>query len=408
MTRVWGLLVMLSSLGGIVSCSDPVSAPPVDDAVEQRRPELSAQRISFWKAGSAVRWNEIAREQNRTGVLNLFTGTRMLAYLSLAQYNAGVAAKRDQRRGGDASRSGAIAGASVTVLSAFFPLQADAFEAKLREQQAGCRWRDERHADFEAGVVLGRNVGSTILASAATDGFTPSNEGVTVPVCPGCWFSAPGILPLFPRLGEMRPFFLTSGRQFRPGPPPAFGTARFLNALAEVRRFSDTRTPEQDAAAKFWAAPNGFTVIPTYNYQIASEQILRYHLDDLRAAHVFALMGMASMDAFVACHDAKYTYWLIRPSQADPAITLSVPLPNFPAYPSNHSCITSAAMAVLAHAFPNDRRRLNGLADAAGISRVHGGIHYRFDNEAGLALGRRVAAYAIAHDVRGSRPFPVR
>jgi hypothetical protein len=203
----------------------------------------------------------------------------------------------------------------------------------------------------------------------------------------------------------MRPFFLTSGSQFRPGPPPAFGSADFLAALAEVRHFSDTRTPEQDAAAKFWAAPNGFTVIPTYNYQIASEQIVKFHLNELRAAHVFALMGMAVMDAFIACHDAKYTYWLIRPSQADPGITLSVPLPNFPAYPSNHSCITSAAMAILAHEFPSDTEHLNGLAEAAGISRVHGGIHYRFDNDAGLALGRRVAAHALANDVNGLRPF---
>ena len=37
-------------------------------------------------------------------------------------------------------------------------------------------------------------------------------------------------------------------------------------------------------------------------------------------------MGMTLMDAFIACHDAKYTHWLIRTSQADPGITLSVPL----------------------------------------------------------------------------------
>jgi hypothetical protein len=31
----------------------------------------------------------------------------------------------------------------------------------------------------------------------------------------------------------------------------------------------------------------------------------------------------------------RYTHWLIRLSQADPGITLSVPLPTFPSYPSN-------------------------------------------------------------------------
>ena len=205
----------------------------------------------------------------------------------------------------------------------------------------------------------------------------------------------------------MRPFFLSSSSQFRPGPPPASAPrpSRRADRSAALLRHPE---PEQDAAAKFWASPNGFAVIPTYNHQIASEQIVKFHLNELRAAHVFALMGMAQVDAFIACHDAKYTYWFIRPSQADPGITLSVPLPNHPSYPSNHSCITSAAMAILAHEFPSDAAHLNGLAEAAGISRVHGGIHYRFDNEVGLALGRRVAAHAIANDVHGQKPFALK
>ena len=195
----------------------------------------------------------------------------------------------------------------------------------------------------------------------------------------------------------MRPFLLTSADQFRPGPPPAFGSAAFQAALAEVRRISDTRTPEQDALAKFWALPNGYAVVPANNYLVADELIVRFHLDELRAARTLALVGMASMDAFIACHDAKYTYWTIRPSQADPGITLSVPLPNFPSYPSNHACITGASMAVLAQLFPSEADRLNGLADEAALSRVLGGIHYRFDGDVGLALGRAVAAWTLTH-----------
>lgn len=399
--------LLAGCLVGLPACTEPIAAP-ADRAEVRQSSGQTADAVKFWEVGSAAGWNAIARQQNRTGVLNLFTGTRMLTYLSLAQYNAGVAAKGAQERGEHPSTSGAIAGASAVVLSAFFPLQADFFESQVRAQEAGPRWPGELHTDFAAGEAIGRVVGAAVLASAATDGFTPSNAGVSVPVCPGCWFSAPGLLPAFPRLGEMRPFFLTSGSQFRPGPPPTFGSAAFLAALAEVREISDHRTPEQDAAAKFWAAPGGFAIIPTFNYQIASELIVEHHLDELRAAHVLALMGMTQLDAFIACHDAKYTYWLIRPSQADPGITLSVPLPNFPSYPSNHSCITGAAMAILAHEFPSEASELTARAEAAGISRIWGGIHYRFDNEAGLALGRRVAAYALAHDVAGYEPFPVR
>lgn len=398
-----------SCLSGLLACTEPLSGPEERTGGNIGPRSAARSDVKFWEVGSAVRWNAIAREQNRTGVLNVLTGTRMLAYLSLAQYNAAVAAERAKDRGEHPSPAGAVAGASAALLSApgFFPLQASFFESQVRAQEAEPPWPGENHPDFAAGEAIGRAAAAVVLASAATDGFTLSNAGVVIPVCPGCWFSAPGLLPFAPRLGEMRPFFLTSGSQFRPGPPPSFGTPDFLAALTEVRNFSDTRTPEQDAAAKFWASPNGFAVIPTYNYQIASEQIVKFHLNELRAAHVFALMGMAQIDAFIACHDAKYTYWFIRPSQADPGITLSVPLPNHPSYPSNHSCITGAAMAVLAHEFPSDAAHLNGLAEAAGISRVHGGIHYRFDNETGLALGRRVAAHAIANDVHSQKPFAI-
>ncbi len=289
-------------------------------------------------------WNAIAREQNRSGVLNVITGTRMLTYLSWRS----TTPRWRQARSGPwraslTGRSGRrrLGGRALCLL----PAPSRLLRVPGACSGAGPRWPGERHTDFAGGEAIGREIAPAVLASAATDGLTPSNTGVVVAVCPGCWFSAPGLVPVFPRLGEMQPFFLTSGSQFRPGPPPEFGTPDFLAALAEVRHFSDTRTPEQDAAAKFWAAPNGFLVIPTYNYQIANEQIVKFHLNELRAAHVFTLMGMASMDAFLACHDAKYTYWLIRPSQADHGITLGVPLPNHPSYPSNHSCITGAAMA---------------------------------------------------------------
>jgi len=214
---------------------------------------------------------------------------------------------------------------------------------------------------------------------------------------------------VFPRLNEMRPFFLMDSRQFRPGPPPAFGSPAFVAALAEVRWFSDNRTREQDSLARFWASPGGFTnCAQAYANQIATRQITKYHLDETRAAHVLAVMNMASMDAYIASHDAKYTYWLIRPPQADPGIVLAVPLPNHPSYTSNHASVTGASMAVLAAFFPSDADSLNGLADQSAISRVYAGIHYRFDMDAGLALGRTVAGYALRHDVNGHEAYALK
>jgi hypothetical protein len=52
---------------------------------------------------------------------------------------------------------------------------------------------------------------------------------------------------------------------------------------------------------------------------------------------------MAAMDATIACYDAKFTYWLIRPYKADPAITTPIGRPNHPAYPSSHACNSGAS-----------------------------------------------------------------
>jgi membrane-associated phospholipid phosphatase len=103
---------------------------------------------------------------------------------------------------------------------------------------------------------------------------------------------------------------------------------------------------------------------------------------------------MAIMDAGIACWDTKYHYMVSRPSQVDPAITTPVGLPNFPAYPSAHASFSGAGAGVLGYLFPAQKAWLGERAEEAALSRVYGGIHYRFDGEAGLAQGRAVAELA--------------
>jgi membrane-associated phospholipid phosphatase len=57
--------------------------------------------------------------------------------------------------------------------------------------------------------------------------------------------------------------------------------------------------------------------------------------------------------------------------------------------------MTAAMLGVVADAFPDQRARLEGLVQEAGMSRVYGGIHYRFDIDAGRDIGRAAAALAL-------------
>jgi hypothetical protein len=76
---------------------------------------------------------------------------------------------------------------------------------------------------------------------------------------------------------------------------------------------------------------------------------VKYHLDERDAAHVLALVNMAGFDAIVGGFDAKFAYWFIRPTQADPLITLVVALPNFPSYPSAHRILHFSSHRTSAH-----------------------------------------------------------
>ena len=394
-------------------CTDRIFEPGPARAAESA---LRVDPVAFTEAPAevtrptmSVRWSAITRDYiaSKTGTAkpNAVAAFRAFAYLSLAQYRAVVAAEQPHRHERHVSRRGAVAGASTAVLSALFPADAAFFEAQLQlEESEDADSRAQRA--FVAGEALGRAVGAKVLESARSDRFDLVWTG-TAPTGPGYWTSDlnPPQPPQLPLLGQMRPFFMESGNQFRPGPPPAFGSSEFLAALAEIRQFSDNRTADQLRIAQFWALTTGSLTSGFWNAQ-ATQRIERYHLNERRAARALALVHMATMDATIACYDAKYTYWFIRPYKADPAITTPIGRPNHPSYPSSHACSSGAAANVLAALFPADAAQLVAMADEAGESRLYAGIHYRFDKDAALRIGEQVARLALSRGLTGDHGSP--
>ncbi len=374
------------------ACTSDSVGPPGQPASGDVSPQGA---VKFWESGSSVYWNSVARDMVVKYKSSPFAALRGYALVSRAQYNA-VAAVGEVNGGVRPSPTAAVAHASAVVLKYLFPAEQAFLDGLVAAQLSSPA---ARYTDIDAGEEIGSMIGQRVVADGQVDRFFASWTG-TVPVGAGLWFSTatPAALPVGPMFGNAETYFLTSGDQFRPPPPPAFGSAEFAAALAEVRQISDTRTPEQTANAQYWAMPNGTITPPGFWNAEASRLAVSYHLNERRTAHVLALMNMAGFDALVACHDAKYAYWLLRPSQADPLITTAVGLPNFPSYPSNHACISGAQAMILAARFPAEKARLDALAEQAAGSRLDGGIHYRFDNEVGLRLGRDVAGLALSID----------
>lgn len=385
------------------ACSDPQTAPavtgiePVDGATSEHRVR---------DAGATADWNELATSlADRVPV----DQSRLYAYLGMAQFRAaeeaddndgkgrGHGRHRHGHRGGGTHLpiSAAIGGASAAVLSAFFPNHTTEIEAAMDAQEAAAAAAGGKPEAFTEAEALGRGVGTEVMAYAAADRAGLTDPG-TPPMGDGYWKWNGN--PIVRGNYRARPFFLTSDSQFRPAPPPAFGSPAFLAALGEVRQISDTRTADQLAIATYWNLQQSGRRNAPFNNK-AVELIRKYHVSDARAARIMFLMGAAVFDGLVGCFDAKYAYWYIRPPQADPLITTPLGMPNHPSYPSAHSCVSGAASGVLMVYFPREAAELDAMATEAGVSRIYAGIHYRFDSETGIRLGRKAARSAIRADL---------
>jgi membrane-associated phospholipid phosphatase len=379
----WQVALMVAAFAA-AACSDSseVTAPAVTTS--------DSVRVT-----ASVRWNQravalvVARQPATNGQAAV---SRILTYLSVAQYRAALAADAAKTQAKPPSVAAAVGGASVAVLNSFFPLDIAVNESQLNSDLSVPPWPATKNEDVVAGESMGRKVGADVLTFAASDNYLVKSPG-TPPVGAGMWVSAAGVGIVRSLIGT-RPFFLTDPAQLRSPPPPAYGSAEFTAALAEVRSISDARSAQQLATATYWNTSSGPFTAGALN--LIADDIIRVHAtNEKEAARILAFANAAAFDAQIACFDSKFAYWYIRPSQADPAITLPIGLPNHPSYPSGHSCITSAIMAVLADAFPSEKARVDGYVTEAGMSRVYGGIHYRFDIEAGQQIGRGAAALAL-------------
>jgi membrane-associated phospholipid phosphatase len=378
-------LVTLASLA--VGACDTRTGP---DATGSVPAVANPSAVKFWEAGATVAWNALAVDLTRTAAVD---AGRLHLYLGLAQLRAAEAAEATSAS--HPPIRGAIGGASAAVLVAFFPASATQIEAALDAQAAAGSWPGAKHEDFAAGEGIGRATAARVLAYAAGDGVGLTDPG-TPPIGDGNWKWTGG--PIARGNLGARPLFLASADEFRPVAPPAFGSAQFAAALAEVRQIADTRTAEQLAIATYWNVNQSPRSQAAF-MEIARELIVSYRRSDAEAARIMFLMGAASFDALIGCFEAKYHYWYIRPPQADAGIVTAFPTPPHPSYPSAHSCSSGAIAAVLAAIFPSEDRRLAAVAEESSLSRLYAGIHYRFDMDAGLALGRAVAAKALAADL---------
>jgi len=289
----------------------------------------------------------------------------------------------------------------------------------------------------DRGIAIGQYVAGQVLSWRANDG---SNVVVTYTIGddPGDWQPTPpnfARTPVTPQWGDVAPFVLASGSQFRPGPPPLLTSADYSEAFEQVRMLGGNgtttpsiRTPEQTEIALFWAGAGASNAAVIIWNQIA-ETVATTDLPLTESARLFALLNVTIADAFVAGFDAKYAvqhghgFWrpvtAIRAADADgnpdtigdPTWTPLIATPNHPSYVALHATQSYAAAYALASFFGTDRIRFtatwagversfdkfSAAAHEAGISRILAGIHWSFDVAVGWRVGRDVGRYVAAN-----------
>jgi hypothetical protein len=387
-------------------------------------------------ADTVLQWNEVAVEATRVARLSPNAQTRALAMVHGAVFDAVNGIERDyapylvQRHAPRwASEEAAAAVAAHGVLVGLMPAAQQAtLDAALASSLDAVP--DGRAED--AGVAYGNFVADRMLAERADDGSTDVVTYVAG-TGPDDWQPTP---PAFapaalPQWATVEPFGISSPDQFRADPPPAIGSPEFTAAFNQMKAIgasnSTTRTAEQTDIARFWAGPSG-TVQPPGHWNSIARGVADAQGNSLaQNARMMALLNIGMADALIAAWDTKFEYGFVRPvtairnadndgnpdTAADPAWSPLLTTPGHPSYMAAHSSLSATAATILAEFYGNDAipftssaeisaggpvitRSFDGFWDAAqeaGASRIYGGIHWSFDNQAGLQAGHSVGEF---------------
>ena len=388
------------------------------------------------RADVVTDWNQItlATQAAIPGGIRTPPAARALAMVHLAIFDSVNAIDRhftpylvETLADPGASPEAAAVAAAHTVLVALYPSR----QANLNQAYDESLDTIPDGQAKDDGIAVGESVAAAILALRSADG-----SDVTLPytVPPGPGIYQPDPAALFVAWGNVTPFALTSGSQFRAKGPPALSHGKYAADYLEVQSVgalnSLTRTPDQTEAARFWFE----------NSQITWNNIARIAAEDWENsladnARLFALLNLAGVDTTIAVMDTKYTFNFWRPREAiragdtdgndrttaDPTWTPLTHIGVHPDYVSQHAAYGQAAATVLAKFFKTDDipfsittstapggvfRSYQSFSHAAVEnmdSRVWLGAHFRTACRHGMKQGKQVAHYVVKHFLRPLR-----
>lgn len=391
------------------------------------------------RADAVTDWNAIMEATVSAPPTNAVFQTRWGAIVQLAVFEAVNSITEDyepylgviEAPESASPEAAAIAAAHATLVT-LRPGSAEALDALRATSLAAIPNGPEK----EAGILVGEEAALAILLLRADDG---SND--VVPYTPGTnpgdfQIVPPATAAALPQWGQVAPFGLLEGSQFRLPAPPALQTGLYAQDYEEVKLLGSLNSPfrpqDRTDVARFYNAASPVQIWNSAARQASAAQGMTLSEN----ARIFALLAMGMGDAAIACWDTKYHYDLWRPqtairngdidgnglTDADPNWVPLITTPAHPTYASGHATVSGAAREVLRQAFGRRGHQVTlthpslpsivlnytaweEITDDIDDARIYGGIHFRFDQEAGAHQGRKVGLYILENYLRSWEDF---
>jgi hypothetical protein len=385
------------------------------------------------RADIVTDWNQTAIRATEIAGVPVPVQTRVLAIVHAAMFDAVNAIDRkytvyavDVRAAPGASAEAAAAAAAHGILERIYPVQKPINDAALTNSLSPI---PDGPAKTE-GVRIGQEVAVKLFDLRKDDGSS-AQQTYSFGAGAGVYQATPPMNanPVLPQWRNVKPFIITSAKQFDFSGPPAPTSAAFAKDFDEVKRLgskvSTERTNEQTAIAIHWAGSE----VPPLN-AVARAAAAAKGLGLVDTARLFAMLNMTMADTLIAGFEAKYRFNYWRPvtairnaglanntaTSADPAWESLLVTPPHQEYPSAHCLGTGAAVAVLQQVFGGDKLTTGYVYPPLGVarrwesfsqiakevenSRVWGGIHYRTAVEHGTEIGRQIAEFGLKTQMR--------
>ena len=371
-------------------------------------------------------WAEIARTTILPGGPP-FTAARFMTIVQLAVFEAvnSITGKYEPYLGtvvapeGASPEAAAIVAAHDTLVN-YIPAQTVMLDQR---RDASLALIPDGQAKTD-GIAVGHAAAAAMIANRTNDGSSPLQTYIPTTFDPYEWQITPGCAAgVFRNWPNVTPFGIENSSQFRSDPPPALDSGVYAQDYNELVSVGDVNSPnrpqDRTNVARLYAATPGHWLWTWIMLQIANTRN-----DDITdTARTAALMNMAINDAYISGFETKYFYRTWRPVTAIPRgdedgnkrttagpFTPLISTPCFPGYPSNHGTGSAAARTVLervygrfGHSITLTHATLPGIVlnysdlrvitDDVADARVYGGIHFRFDQEAGERQGHGVGQY---------------